>query len=154
MALLLYNSKNDYAVILYTKTNDIVMLYRTNNKKLSFADAYKQMLDKSFAYQDKKSFEIADTLKVPFLKFKNDYEYETLRGKNVLGTNFTIGSAMQTVDFNMDNKGVKLKSEAAMIMKMSMMRPEKLVGRNFNFDNNFYLFMQHWSFICKRKRNR
>ena len=49
---------------------------------------------------------------------------------------------MQTVDFNLDNKGVKLKSEAAMIMKMSMVLPEHEQVRKFYFDDNFYLFLQ------------
>jgi len=139
--VLFYNSKNDYAVILRTKDDDIVMLYRTNNK-LSLANAYKQMLEKSFKYEGNKHFGSKDELKVPFVKFKNDYTYKNLTNKHIAGTDFTISSAIQTVDFNMDNKGVKLKSEAAMIMRMSLILPDKPEKRIFNFDDNFYLFMQ------------
>lgn len=139
--VLFYNSKDDYALILNTKDKDMVMLYRTDNK-LTLADAYKEMLDKSFKYEGERKFTESDELKVPFIKFKNDYTYKNLTNKKIKNTDFTIGSAMQTIDFNMDNKGVKLKSEAAMIMKMSMVLPEKAQKRKFYFDDNFYLFMQ------------
>ena len=140
--VLFYNSKNDFAVILNTKDkNDLVLLYRTNDK-LSLAEAYRQMLEKSFEYEGDKTFKKDDELKIPFIKFKNDYTYKNLTNKKIKGTDFTIGSAMQTVDFNLDNKGVKLKSEAALIMKMSMVLPEKEEAREFNFDDNFYLFLQ------------
>lgn len=46
----------------------------------------------------------------------------------------------------MNNEGVKLKSEAAMIAKMSALLPEK--GRKFYFTDNFVLFL-----IEKDKRN-
>ena len=140
--VMFYNSKNDYAVILRTKGNDLLFLYRTDNSKLSLADAYKQMLEKSFKYDGNKTFGLKDELKIPFVKFKNEYAYKNLENKRIEGTDFTISSALQTVDFNMDNKGVKLKSEAAMIMKMSLPRPDKNEKREFNFDKNFYMFMQ------------
>ncbi len=140
--VLFYNSKNDYAVILNTKDKkDLVLLYRTNDK-LTLAEAYKQMLESSFEYEGDKTFKKSDKLKVPFIKFKNDYTYKNLTNKKIKGTDFTIGTAMQTVDFNLDKKGVKLKSEAAMIMRMSMVIPEKEETREFNFDDNFYLFLQ------------
>ena len=54
-----------------------------------------------------------------------------------------IAQAMQTVDFNMNNTGVKLKSEAVMnIMTMSMPLTVKEKGRNLFFNKTFYLFMK------------
>ena len=47
---------------------------------------------------------------------------------------------MQTVDFKMDNKGVKLKSEAALIMKMSL-RPTPKEARKFYFNDTFVLYL-------------
>lgn len=140
--VLFYNSKDDFAVILNTKGSDLVMLYRTDDK-MALSDAYQKMLEESFKFDGNKKFTDADELKVPFIKFKNDYTYKNLSNKKIKNTDFTIGSAMQTIDFNMDNKGVKLKSEAAMIMKMSMvLPPEKEQIRKFYFDDNFYLFIQ------------
>lgn len=48
---------------------------------------------------------------------------------------------METVKFEMDNAGVKLKSEAAMtFMKMSYMPPEH--SRYFFFDDTFVVFLK------------
>ena len=139
--VMFYNSKDDFGIILNTKDRDLVLLYRTKNV-MSLADAYKEMLEKSFIYEGCREFGKNDTLKVPFIKFKNDYTYNNLTNKKVLGTDFTIGSAMQTIDFNMDNKGVKLKSEAAIVMRMSMNAQDTEPPRDFNFNDNFYLFLQ------------
>lgn len=139
--VMFYNSKDDFGIILNTKDRDLVLLYRTKNV-MSLTDAYKEMLEKSFIYEGKREFGKNDTLKVPFIKFKNDYTYDNLTNKKVLGTDFTIGSAMQTIDFNMDNKGVKLKSEAAIVMRMSMNAQDTEPPREFNFNDNFYLFLQ------------
>lgn len=139
--VMFYNSKNDYGIILNTKGRDLILLYRTNNI-LSFADAYKEMLEKSFTYEGSRKFGKNDTFKIPFIKFKNEYTYTNLINKKILGTDFTIGSAMQTIDFNMDNKGIKLKSEASIAMRMSLDPQDFDSPRDFDFDDNFYLFMQ------------
>ena len=78
---------------------------------------------------------------MPNLKFKNNHEYTELEGKTIKNTLFTIGSALQTIDFNMDNKGVELKSEAALIMKMSMPLPVVEEPRDFFCDDTFVLFL-------------
>lgn len=139
--VLFYNTPNNFAVILNTKERDFVMLYRTK-EIMPLADAYKEMLEKSFTYEGNRKFGPNDTLKVPFIKFKNDYTYDNLANKKILQTDFTIGSAMQTIDFTMDNKGVKLKSEAAVLMRMSMNSQDTGNPRNFCFDDNFYMFLQ------------
>ena len=46
---------------------------------------------------------------------------------------------IETVDFKMNNEGVKLKSEAAIMMKCLAMPIER--GRNFMFTDNFVLFL-------------
>ena len=61
-----------------------------------------------------------------------------------MGTNIIIDQAIETIKFDMDNKGVKLKSEAAMtIMKMSLM-PD-MEQRLFYLNDTFVIFL-------KRKR--
>ena len=51
-----------------------------------------------------------------------------------------ITQALQTIKFNMDNKGGTLKSEAALaVMRMSL-APE--IGRKYNFDKEFVLFLK------------
>lgn len=140
VSVLFYNSDKDFAVKIYTKSDDKVILYR-NNDKSSFEKIYNDVLSKSEKYNGSRHFNSKDKLKVPFIDFKTKHFYNELANKSIKGTDFTISEAMQTVDFKMDNKGVKLKSEAAMIMKMSMLHPEIEEPRNFYFDDTFVLFL-------------
>ena len=52
---------------------------------------------------------------------------------------YRIDKTIETVDFKMNNEGVKLKSEAAIMMKCLAMPIER--GRNFMFTDNFVLFL-------------
>ena len=82
-----------------------------------------------------------EKFKVPNLKFKTDHEYTELAGKTIKNTDFTIDAALQSIEFNMNNKGVELKSEAALIMKMSMPLPVVEEPRDFFFNDTFVLFL-------------
>lgn len=137
--VLFYNSKDDYAVKLITKNTEDVILYRTDENK-TFEEFLKDLNDKAAAFSGNKAFEDGDTLKVPYIKFDTMFQYNELTGKPVEGTDYIIDGAIQTVKFNMDNKGGSLKSEAALIMRMSL-RPE-ISGRRFNFDKPFVLFLK------------
>ena len=53
-----------------------------------------------------------------------------------------ISQALETIDFKMDNEGVKLKSEAAIAVTMSSLMPERVKPRDFNFDDTFVMFLQ------------
>ena len=80
-------------------------------------------------------------LKNTYLKFFEEKSFDEVCGKRIKGTNLMIDQAMETVKFEMDNTGVKLKSEAAMtIMKMSL-EPEA-TPRMFYFDDTFVLFLK------------
>ena len=60
-----------------------------------------------------------------------------------MGTNLVINQAVETIKFDMNNKGVKLKSEAAMtVMTTSLLPPEELVPRLFYFDDTFVIFLK------------
>ena len=56
-----------------------------------------------------------------------------------MGTNITINKAIESVKFNMDNKGVQLKSEAAMNMEQCI---SKSSPRHFYFDDTFVIFLR------------
>ena len=80
-------------------------------------------------------------MKVPFIKVDKEFSYDELTNRAIKNTDrLYIAKPIQTSKFDMDNKGGKLKSEAAMdIMKMSMpIKP----ARRFDFDKKFYLFMK------------
>lgn len=138
--VMFYNSDRDFALKLYTKGFDKVILYRTDDNS-SFDKIYADFLEKSKKYTGNKHFTSKDRFKVPFIEFKTKHEYKDLSGKAIKGTNFVIDRALQTVDFKMDNKGVKLKSEAAMIMLTTALRPQTDRPRDFYFDDTFVMFL-------------
>ena len=68
------------------------------------------------------------------------FNYDELCNKKIKGTNFEIQGAIQTVKFNLDNKGGSLKSEAALIMRMNLVPVEEI--RNFDFSKPFVLILK------------
>ena len=140
--VLFYNNRFDYAVSLKSD-KDEVFLYRTN-LNFNFEDLYNDLKIKSQKYKGSKKFTAGDRLKVPFMSLKAKTSYPELCNKEILHTNkLYISQALQTADFNLNNTGVKLKSEAIMDIKvMSMPLTVKQKGRNFFFNNTFVIFMK------------
>ena len=140
--VLFYNNSSDYAVSLQSDRDEVI-LYRTNSSK-SLDNIYKELLTKSKRYRGNQKFVAGDQLKVPFMSVKQNVNYKELCNKEILNTDrLYIAQALQTVDFNMDNYGVKLKSEAVMDIKfMSMPIIVKEKGRNFFFNDNFVLMLK------------
>lgn len=138
--VLFYNNPSDFAVRLEAQGKDEVYLYKTANTK-TFNYIYADMLKKKNAFGGNRSFDEADLLKVPNLKFFEEKVFEEIGGHRVKGTNIVIEKAMETVKFEMDNTGVKLKSEAAIIAKMTALLPSA-EPRYFYFDDTFVLFLK------------
>ncbi len=138
--ILFYNSPSDFAVALDTNDKDEVYLYKTENTK-TFNYIYADMLTKEAQYNGDKSFKKNDELKVPNLKFYEEKSFDEVTGKRIKGTNLVIDQAMETIRFEMNNKGVELKSEAGMIATMTALVPEP-DPRNFYFDDTFVLFIK------------
>ena len=140
--VLFYNNRFDYAVVLKS-AKDEVILYRTN-LNFNFEDLYNDLQIKTKKYKGDKKFVAGDQLKVPFMSLKTKTNYKELCNKEILHTNkLYIAQALQTADFNLNNTGVKLKSEAIMDVKfMSMPVTVKKRGRNFFFNNTFVIFMK------------
>ncbi len=133
--VLFYKSSDEYAVRLSTKEKEDVILYRTD-KKDNFENLYLYVTQQDVS----EKFSKEDSLMVPNFKIDKTISYDELCGKKIKGTNKVITQALQTIKFNMDNKGGTLKSEAAMaIMRMSL-APQ--IGRKYNFDKEFVLFLK------------
>lgn len=136
--VMFYNSAEDFAVKLFTKDNDIVILYRTNDDK-TFDKYYSDIKRKSQFYFKNRKFTKDDKLRVPNINLYQKTSFPELEGHPIKGSDFIIAETIETIDFKMDNEGVKLKSEAAIIAKCSLMPPSK--GRYFMFTNDFVLFL-------------
>lgn len=138
VSVLFYNDDNDFAVKLYTKGKDEVLLYRTNDDK-TFDKYYAELNDKTAKYSGDKNFVKNDTLTIPDIKLYQETSFNELEGHQIVGTNMQIDKTIETVDFKMNNKGVKLKSEAAIMLRCMSLAPRE--GRDFTFNNNFVLFL-------------
>lgn len=136
--VLFYNSREDFAVKLFTKGKDEVILYRTNDDT-TFDKYFADLNKKAKKYDGSKKFEKDDKLSVPDIKLYQETSFKDVEGHRIKGTNFKIDKTIETVDFRMNNEGVKLKSEAAIMMKCMAMPIER--GRNFMFTDNFVLFL-------------
>lgn len=138
--VLFYNNEDDLAVILTTNNNDEVYLYKTPTTK-PFNFIYSDMLKKASLYEGSKAFEKEDELKIPNIKFFEEKSFDELTNKRIKGTNLMIDQAMQTIDFKMDNTGVKLTSEAVLTAVTTALLPPT-EPRYFFFNDTFVMFIK------------
>ena len=69
--------------------------------------------------------------------------FDEITNKRIKGTKLVIDKAMETIKFDMNNKGVELKSEAAMaVATCSLPSPEERIPRFFYFDDTFVVFLK------------
>lgn len=142
--VLYYNDTEDFAVLLKTKEGDEVVLAKGNNGN-TFEDIYKTIMSKKEKYKGKTNFTKYDTLKVPKIKFDELKEYTELENKAFMaadGDECIISKALQTIKFELDEKGGKIKSEAVIEMtKNAMAFEEEVEYRYFDFDSTFTMFL-------------
>lgn len=140
--VLFYNNANDYAVSLLTKSHDIVYLYRTNDNS-DFKTLYEKMKNNASKFKGDNDFNGVDTLKVPNLNINSRRKYPELCNKKIVGTDFYFSEAIETIKLELDNKGGKVKSEAALMMKTCGLKPfnPNAKPRHFDFDKTFVMFL-------------
>ena len=142
IGVLFYNSTDDFAVKLYTKGDDIVYLYRTDDDA-TFDKLYSDMNKKSEKYEGRKFFGSKDYFKVPEIKLYQEKMFNDVCNRAIVGTDFMIDKALETVDFKMNNEGVKLKSEAVIVTRLTSVGPGYAPKpRYFYFDDTFVIFLQ------------
>lgn len=138
----LYYDETGYAVKLSTKENDEVILVKGDDSS-TFLEVYNNILAKESNY-DKKTFTKNDSLRIPNLKMNIKKSYDQLTNKLFQFSNgdmYYISKALQTIKFELDNKGGKIKSEAGMqIVKYAAALDD--TSRSFNFDDTFIIFLK------------
>ncbi len=143
VAVLYYDSEDDFAIKLLTKGNDEVILVK-GNKANSFAKIYEEIMQKSENYDGAYDFAEGEILQIPNINFDLKKEIEEVEGKPFLfdnGESYRISQALQTIQFELDKKGGKIKSEAGMMVnKMAVMEPTK--PRKFLIDDTFTIFLK------------
>ena len=146
--VLYYNNQADFAVKLKTKDNDeIIVLRKENDNFKTFDEVYTYLNNQTEKYKGNKEITENDFLKVPNIKFDVLKKYDELRLGIFLdkdNNEKVITEAIQTIEFEIDNKGGKLKSEALIAVKNTsiMIGDEPIENRYFYCNDDFYMFLK------------
>lgn len=146
--VLYYNSEDDFAVMINTKSGDNLILCK-NPEGNSFNDILNNMKNKSSNYTDSKEFNDIDELKIPYISFDITKEYEELENRpfetirDGVRRVARIQKAIQSIKFSIDENGGEIKSEAGMdiVETTAMVEPQIETPRYFNFDDTFAMFL-------------
>lgn len=141
--VLYYNSKEDFAIKLITKSNDEVIISRGSNKD-TFLDIYNEIQSNSKNYNGNKELGEKDNVQIPNIDLDLKNEFRELENKPFLfsnGKEYEIEKAIQTIKFSLDEKGGKIKSEAGMMLKETSIVPTEKI-RNFIVDDTFCIFLK------------
>lgn len=140
--VLYYNSKDDFAIKLKTKQEDEVILCK-NPKGNTFNEIYQNIVEHKNTYKGNKNLQEGELLKVPNIKLKEKTEFNEIQNKPFLfsnGDSYHIEKALQTIEFELDRTGGKIKSEAGMMVnKASGIIPNEI--REFAIDDTFAIFL-------------
>ena len=140
--VLFYNSEDDFAIKLKTKEGEEVILYKTTGENKSFEENYKEIKKQQINYSGKNTFEENDILRIPFIKVNDEINYDELCGREIKNSNYYIKQALQTIDFELNNVGGSVKSEA-LIDATQKTWTEK--SRKMIFDSDFILYLKEES---------
>ena len=148
--VLYYNSKDDFAIIVNTKTDDEVIFCKSPQGE-TFNEIYENMNKESKKYTGSKNFKNVDEFKAPNLTFNEKREYTELQDKEFktadpIYSTAKIEKAIQTIKFSLDEKGGEIKSEAAIDMMISSAsvdtKPKTDEPRYFYVDDTFTIFLR------------
>ena len=144
--VLYYYSEEEFAIKLLTKGNDEVIISKGSTEN-NFLESYKAIENREKEYLSTSAGEAEfleyDTLKIPNINIDLKQEFTEVEQKPFLfanGDTYIIDKALQTIKFDLDKKGGKIKSEAGMSMKLSMI--ESTEPRNFIVDDTFNIYLK------------
>lgn len=141
--VLYYNSKDDFGVKLKTKQEDEVILCKNPQGK-TFNEIYNNILEQEEKYDGNKKLQEGEILKIPNIKLKEKNEFTEIQNKDFLFSNgdvYKIEKAIQTIEFELDRTGGKIKSEAGMMVKNeSAIMIDEI--REFLIDDTFAIFLK------------
>ena len=137
--ILFYNSEDDFAIKLKTKEGEEVILYKTTEENKSFEENYEDVKKKQNSYYEKTTFGKKDMLKIPFIKVKDEINYDELCGREIKNSKYYIKQALQTIDFELNNVGGSVKSEAVIDATQKVLTEN---ARKMIFDSDFILYLK------------
>lgn len=140
--ILYYHDMEDFAVKINTKQNEEVIIWRTEEAK-NFSEAYNDLNKKAESYEGDITLGDSEQFKMPELKIANKREYVELVNKEFQyanGETHIITDAIQTIEFELNSKGGKVKSEAVMVIEKTASGLKE--NRQFLVDGTFYIFLK------------
>ena len=140
--VLYYNSKDDFAIKLKTKQEDEVILCKNPNGN-TFSEIYQNIQQQESSYDGSKELEEKELLKIPNIKINEKKEITEVENEPFFfsnGESYMIEKALQTIQFDLDKKGGKIKSEAGMMVSKTALMPGE--SREFAIDNTFAIFLK------------
>lgn len=141
--ILFYNSENDFAIKLKTKEGEEVILYKTNGENKSFEENYNTIKNNAKSYNGEKTLQENDIIEIPYIKVNDEINYDELCGKIIKGTNNVyIQQALQTIDFELNNVGGTVKSEALIEATRKSFTTR---GKELLFNSDFILYLKEES---------
>lgn len=141
--IIYYNSDDDFAIQLLTKQEDEIILVK-NPKGKTFSEIYTTTKIRESEYQGSKELQKGDTLKVPMITLKEKKEFESIENKPFMfanGKEYVIGKALQTINFELNSKGGKIKSEAGADVWKNEGSEKPKEERHFYLDDTFTIFL-------------
>lgn len=144
VTILFYNSEEDFAVRLNTKEGEEVILYKTTGEGKSFEENYQELVNKcnNITCGNDRQFSANDILRIPFINVQNEINYDELCGRFIKGTKgLYIRQALQTVDFELNNIGGSVKSEAVIEATKEAILND-VNSRKMIFDSDFILYLK------------
>ena len=141
---LYYENYEHCACRISTKEGDELVLVKSPEGQ-GFSDMWKNAMARAAAAETQMPLSYEDEFECPLLSVNVFEEYGKLEGLEFAlphGDMLRIGQAMQTLVFDLDNRGGRVKSEAAITAVMSAApMPEGPQPRRFVFDDRFALFL-------------
>lgn len=141
--VLYYESKDNFAVKLTTKQNDEVIISR-GTKENTYIDIYNEIMENAEKYNGTTYFTEEDILQIPNINFDIKENIDDFTGREFLysdGTEHEITQAMQTIQFELNEKGGEIKSEAGMMVDKLAINTET-EKREFIVDDTFTIFLK------------
>ena len=143
VSVLYYDSSDNFAIKLKTKQEDEVILCKNPEGK-TFNEIYKNMEEKESNFKGNKNIEEKEIVKIPNIKLNEKAEFSEIENKPFYlsnGNSYLIEKAIQTIQFELDKTGGKIKSEAGMMVtKTATLLPDEL--REFVIDDTFAIFLK------------
>lgn len=140
----LYHDSNDsFAIKLYTKQNDEIIIAKGNKAK-TFGKMYENILERAEEYKGPREIMIEENLKIPYISFNINEEITELEKQKFKfsnGNDYEISKAIQTIEFELNEKGGRIKSESGLMANLSAASPMLAYPRQFIVDDTFTIFL-------------